>query len=316
LTNSGYILSQEPSAAQKFLPIISRLHKLTIIFLEEAPVDEHYLKKIIKQFLAEDIGQGDITSEPIFAPDQQGKAIFIAKENFIAAGLEHIAPLVFSCQNKMITCKGIVRDGTRVKDGETLLIAIGPVLDLLKAERVALNLVQRLCGIATLTAKYVKEVEGLNVGVVDTRKTTPGLRILEKYAVRVGGGHNHRLSLADGVLIKDNHIEACGSIAETVRKVRAQAPHTLKVEVETENITQVNECLECGVDIIMLDNMTPDAMREAVKLVNGQALLEASGGVNLSNIREIAKTGVDIISVGALTHSAPACDISMKLISS
>jgi nicotinate-nucleotide pyrophosphorylase (carboxylating) len=178
---------------------------------------------------------------------------------------------------------------------------------------VALNLVQRLCGIATLTQAFVKRIEGLPVRITDTRKTTPGLRVLEKYAVRVGGGHNHRFNLADGVMIKDNHIAACGSIAAAVKRVRQQAPHTLKIEVETENLTQVKECLAAGVDIIMLDNMSAAAMKEAVQFINGRALIEASGGVTLENIREIAGTGVDIISIGALTHSAPSSDISMEL---
>ena len=276
-------------------------------------MDTQYLKKIIRQFLAEDIGHGDITSEPIFSPTQQSKAFFIAKDEFITAGLSTIAPLVFQCQNNSITCEGIT-DGITVKSNETILTAEGPILDMLKAERVALNLVQRLCGIATLTNIYVEKVADLPVLVVDTRKTTPGLRSLEKYAVRVGGGHNHRLSLADGILIKDNHIEACGSIALAVEKVTAQAPHTLKIEVECENMEQVQECLDCGVDIIMLDNMGLDMMRQAVEWVGRKAILEASGGVNLDNIRAIAETGVNIISVGALTHSAPACDISMRLI--
>ncbi|MBU0481100.1 MAG: carboxylating nicotinate-nucleotide diphosphorylase [Proteobacteria bacterium] len=275
-------------------------------------MDSQYLRKIITSFLAEDIGQGDITSEPIFPPDQPGKAIFIAKDDFIAAGLETVAPEVFYCQNETITCRGI-QDGAGVSVGDEILSAEGPVLDLLKAERVALNLVQRLCGIATLTARYVEKVKDLPVTVVDTRKTTPGLRVLEKYAVRAGGGHNHRMSLADGVLIKDNHIEACGSITRAVEMVRSRAPHTLKIEVETESLAQVRECLTCGVEIIMLDNMSCDLMREAVEIVAGRALLEASGGVNLETIRDIAETGINIISVGALTHSAPACDISMRL---
>lgn len=276
-------------------------------------MDNRYLKNIIRRFLAEDIGQGDITSEPIFDTDQRNKAFFVAKDEFICAGLSSIAPLVFKCQNENILCEGI-GDGSAAKKGDTILTAAGPILDLLKAERVALNLVQRLCGIATLTDKYVKMVANLPVSVADTRKTTPGLRSLEKYAVRVGGGHNHRMSLADGILIKDNHIEACGSIILAVEKVRSQAPHTLKVEVECENLDQVRECLDCGVEIIMLDNMALDEMRRAVELVEGRAIVEASGGVRLDNIRAIAETGVDIISVGALTHSAPACDISMRLI--
>jgi len=187
----------------------------------------------------------------------------------------------------------------------------GPVVDLLKAERVALNLLQRLSGIATLTARFVELVKGQRARITDTRKTTPGLRLLEKYAVMAGGGSNHRFNLADGVLIKDNHIAACGSITEAVARVRAKVPHTIRIEVETEDIDQVRECLACRVDIIMLDNMGIKAMQEAVACIDGRALVEASGGVNLATVAAIAATGVDIISIGALTHSAPACDIGM-----
>ena len=194
-----------------------------------------------------------------------------------------------------------------------LLELEGTIANLLLGERLALNLAQRLCGIATLTNRFVELVRGLPVKIVDTRKTTPGLRVLEKYAVRVGGGHNHRFSLADGILIKDNHIAACGSIARAVAAVRAHAPHTLRIEVETENLDQVEECLACGVDIIMLDNMEPEMMSRAVRLIDGRALVEASGGINLENVRAAAETGVDIISLGCLTHSAPACDISMEI---
>ena len=175
----------------------------------------------------------------------------------------------------------------------------------------ALNLVQRLCGIATLTAAFADQVAGTKARIVDTRKTTPGLRLLEKYAVRASGGHNHRYSLSDGVLIKDNHIAACGSITEAVRRVRSRVPHTINVEVETDTLAQVEECLACGVGVIMLDNMDLVTMRRAVELIDGRALVEASGGVNLQTVRGIAETGVDIISVGALTHSAKACDIGM-----
>jgi nicotinate-nucleotide pyrophosphorylase (carboxylating) len=266
----------------------------------------------INRFLREDIGTGDITTQAIFAPDQKGTASFIAKESFVVAGME-IAARVFLLQNPDLSISQAASDGVRTRKGDLLLKVSGPVCDLLQAERVALNLVQRLCGIATLTSRYAEKVHPLPVRIVDTRKTTPGLRVLEKYAVQVGGGHNHRFNLADGILIKDNHIAACGSITEAVRRVRARAPHTLKIEVETENLAQVAECLACGVDIIMLDNMDPASMREAVELVNGRALLEASGGINLDNIRKFAETGVDLLSVGALTHSAPACDISMRL---
>ncbi|MDW7773058.1 MAG: carboxylating nicotinate-nucleotide diphosphorylase [Desulfobulbaceae bacterium] len=267
----------------------------------------------IRRFLAEDIGQGDITSDAIFTGSQIRMARLVTREPLVAAGMETVAAKVFQVLNPGIKIEFAAIDGLRAKAGEELLRLRGPVLDLLQGERVALNLVQRLCGIATLTRKYVDKVAGLNVSITDTRKTTPGLRMLEKYAVRVGGGRNHRFNLADGVLIKDNHIAACGSITEAVRKIRAAVSHTVRIEVEAENIAQVHECLECGVDIIMLDNMSPAAMKEAVGLVNGRALVEASGGVDLDTVRPVAETGVDLISVGRLTHSAPACDISMDM---
>jgi nicotinate-nucleotide pyrophosphorylase (carboxylating) len=270
------------------------------------------LDAAIRRFLREDIGFGDITTEPIFSSEQTGEAFFIAKESFLTAGMA-VAARVFLLQNPAVSILRLEADGYRTKKGDLLLKVSGPVRDLLQAERVALNLVQRLCGIATLTANYVERIKPLPVRIVDTRKTTPGLRLLEKYAVRVGGGHNHRFSLADGVLIKDNHIVACGSITEAVRCVRTRAPHTLKIEVETETLAQVEECIGCGVEIIMLDNMELARMREAVTLLDGRALLEASGGITRENVRQVAETGVDLISVGALTHSAPACDISMRL---
>lgn len=267
----------------------------------------------LQQFLEEDIGLGDITTDSVFGPDQEGQAVFVAKEDFVVAGLDEIAPLVFTTRNSKIVCAALKKDGERALQGERIFSAQGPVRDLLSAERLALNLVQRMSGIATLTAAFVHTVEGLPVRIIDTRKTTPGLRAMEKYAVRVGGGHNHRFSLADGILLKDNHIAACGSITQAVQTLRDKAPHTLKIEVETENLAQVEECLACGVEIIMLDNMAPALMRQAVTLIAGRALVEASGGVNLANVRAIAETGVDLISVGALTHSARAVDISMRL---
>jgi nicotinate-nucleotide pyrophosphorylase (carboxylating) len=276
-------------------------------------MDVNILKKAIERFLQEDIGSGDLTSETIMPANLAGTAEFIAKASFVVCGIEIVAPLVFKTQNPAIEITSASRDKTAASPGDILLTAKGPVLDLLKAERVALNLVQRLSGIATLTSRFVEKVKPLPVKILDTRKTTPGLRMLEKYAVRVGGGHNHRFNLADGVLIKDNHIKACGSIKNAVTRMRENIPHTMKIEVESATIEQVRECLSCAVDIIMLDNMDTARMREAVKLVGGRALLEASGGVNLDNVRQVAETGVDFISVGALTHSAPACDISMRL---
>ncbi len=270
------------------------------------------LRQAIAAYLAEDIGSGDLTSEAIFQPDQTGEAVFIAKEPLVCAGLRPVAAEVFLVQNPGIKIVSAREEGARAAAGEALLTLRGPVVDLFKAERVALNLARRLSGIATLTARFVDQVKPLPVRIIDTRKTTPGLRTLEKYAVRVGGGFNHRHNLADGVLVKDNHIAACGSIQEAVQRLRPLIPHTLKIEVEAATIQQVRDCLSCGVDIIMLDNMGIPTMREAVILVRGRALLEASGGVTLETVRQIAETGVDLISVGGLTHSAPAVDISMQ----
>lgn len=267
----------------------------------------------ISSFLAEDLGAGDLTSAAIFGEEQMARAEFIAQSPMVAAGMSTVAAQVFLLINPDVRFTAAV-DGTSMIPGQTALSVEGPILDLLKAERVALNLVQRLCGIATLTAKFVEQVRPLPVKIVDTRKTTPGLRCFEKYAVRVGGGHNHRFSLSDGVMIKDNHLAAVGSIDKAVALVRAAVPHTIKIEVEAETLVQVKECLDCGVEIIMLDNMDCETMRQAVQMAKGRAILEASGGVNLDNVRQVAETGVDIISIGALTHSAPACDISMRIV--
>ncbi len=274
-------------------------------------MDRNLLRSQIKTFLAEDIGRGDLTSESIFTHGEPGSARLVARESFVAAGVATVAAEVFLVQNREIEIVAPVAEGTMMQPGESLMMVSGPVVDLLKAERVALNLLQRMSGIATLTSMYVAAVAGTAVKITDTRKTTPGLRIFEKYAVLAGGGSNHRFNLTDGVMIKDNHIAACGSITEAVKRVRSKAPHTVKIEVETDTLEQVTECLCCGVDIIMLDNMTCEAMTEAVKIINGRALVEASGGVRLDTVAGIAATGVDIISVGALTHSASSCDIGM-----
>lgn len=274
-------------------------------------MDKNLLHSMIRQFLREDVGRGDLTSESIFADHEIGSARLVARDSFVVAGAENVAAEVFRVQNPSVIIVDGVEDGTGAKPKMGLLTVSGPVVDLLKAERVALNLLQRLSGIATLTAQFVDKVKAYPVRITDTRKTTPGLRVLEKYAVRVGGGTNHRFNLTDGVLIKDNHIAACGSIREAVKKVREKAPHTIRIEVETDTLEQVEECLACGADIIMLDNMSPETMLTAVRLINGRALVEASGGVNLSTVEGIAMCGVDIISVGALTHSAPSCDIGM-----
>ncbi len=274
-------------------------------------MDKNLLTELIRSFLSEDIGRGDLTSESIFDPEDCGAASLVAREPFIVAGAAKVAALVFKTQNPEIKTGSAVRDGASVSPGEVLLSVEGPVIDLLKAERVALNLFQRLSGIATLTSAFVDRVKDYPVRICDTRKTTPGLRMLEKYAVVAGGGSNHRYNLTDGILIKDNHIAACGSIKKAVKKIRNNVPHTLRIEVETDTLLQVQECLDCGVDIIMLDNMSPAVMSEAVRIIDGKALVEASGGVTIETIETVAKTGVDLISIGALTHSAPSCDIGM-----
>jgi nicotinate-nucleotide pyrophosphorylase (carboxylating) len=204
-------------------------------------------------------------------------------------------------------------DGCRAKKGDVIAEVSGSLSNILQVERVALNIFQRMSGIATLTAKYVEAVRGTKAKILDTRKTMPGLRVLDKMAVRIGGGYNHRTGLYDGVLIKDNHIEAAGGITAAVKAQRKRLPHTLKIEVETKNIQEVKEALKCGVDVIMLDNMTIPAMKKAVDFVAGRALLEASGNVSLQSVSEIAATGVDLISIGELTHSVRAADISLKI---
>lgn len=274
-------------------------------------MDRNSVRQSLQSFLEEDIGRGDLTSESIFHPKDIGKANLVARRSFLTAGATTVAAEVFRIQNPAIVITNGAEDGIWVESGETVLSVAGPVIDLLKAERVALNLLQRLCGIATLTRRFVDKAGSSAVRVTDTRKTTPGLRLFEKYAVRIGGGYNHRFNLADGVLIKDNHIAACGSIREAVQRVRPKIPHTVRIEVETDTLEQVEECLQCKVDIIMLDNMDVATMTRAVKLINGRALVEASGGVDLESVENIVKTGVDIVSVGALTHSVQACDIGM-----
>jgi nicotinate-nucleotide pyrophosphorylase (carboxylating) len=270
------------------------------------------IKQIIKSALAEDIGTGDITTEATVSPQKKGRAQAIAKDDFVIAGLD-IFEAVFHALDKDIRVKKMITDGSRAKKGDIIAEVTGSLSGILQAERVALNLFQRMCGIATLTAKYVEAVRGTKTKILDTRKTVPGLRVLDKMAVRIGGGTNHRTGLYDGVLIKDNHIEAAGGINAAMQAQRKRLSHHLKIEVETKNIREVKEALKCGADIIMLDNMTVDAMKKAVDFVAGRALLEASGNVNLERVGEIAATGVDLISVGELTHSVRAADISLKV---
>jgi nicotinate-nucleotide pyrophosphorylase (carboxylating) len=273
---------------------------------------DQYLKNLIEHALAEDIGPGDVTSEATIPPESTSEAIILAKQHLVLVGLD-VAREVFHQLDPSLVFTPFAKDGDAVHGGTEIAKVSGNTRALLAGERVALNLLQHLSGIATLTSKYVEKVKGLKAEVLDTRKTLPGLRQLEKYAVRVGGGRNHRFGLHDGVLIKDNHITASGGIIKAVERARKKAHHLLKLEVETKTLDEVVEALAVGADIIMLDNMPLDIMREAVKLVAGRALVEASGNVTLETVRLIAETGVDFISSGSLTHSAPAADISMKI---
>ncbi|MBI5695759.1 MAG: carboxylating nicotinate-nucleotide diphosphorylase [Nitrospirae bacterium] len=270
------------------------------------------IQEIIARALAEDIGNGDVTTEATVDPDKDGEAVVVAKEDFILAGYE-VFLNVFMSLEPGIEFNVEYLDGDEVEKGANIITLKGPMRTLLTSERVALNLLQRMSGIATLTAKYVKAIEGTKAAILDTRKTTPGLRTLEKYAVTVGGGRNHRFGLYDGILIKDNHIAAAGGITKAVEAARATAPHMLKIEVECESVKDVKEALKAGADVIMLDNMDEKSMAEAVKVIGGKALTEASGNMTLERVRAVAGTGVDFISVGALTHSAPAVDISMRV---
>ncbi len=270
------------------------------------------IDRMIEQALLEDIHTGDITTKAVVPQRSPADARLIAKESLVVAGLS-IAERVFRRLDPGVVFKQNCSDGDHLEKGTVMATLSGDAADLLMGERVALNLLQRMCGIATLTYRYVEAVSGTKARIVDTRKTTPGLREIEKYAVRIGGGINHRTGLYDGVLIKENHIAAAGGITEAIRRAKAYIPHTLKIEIETETLAQVDEALVAGADIIMLDNMTPEDMRTAVATIAGRAVVEASGGVNLESVRAIAETGVDIISVGALTHSPRAMDISMLL---
>lgn len=268
-------------------------------------------ENIIKSALAEDIAYGDITSEICVSADKRANGYFTAKENGIICGTEILCDAFHIIDNE-IDISLNVKDGDKVEKGDVIAEISGSARHILTGERTALNFIQHLSGIATKTFYAVQSVKGFGARITDTRKTTPGLRTLEKYAVRMGGGINHRFGLSDGILIKDNHIAAAGSITSAVKAARRSAPHTLKIEVETSDIGEVEEALEAGADIIMLDNMTIQQIKEAVEKIGGRAMTEASGNMGEKDIRTVAATGVDIISIGALTHSAPALDISLK----
>ena len=267
--------------------------------------------QIIDIALNEDVGTGDITTETTIPADKKAYGRFIAKENMVICGLE-VAELVFHKVDKDIEFKSNCKDGDYIEKGFIIAEVSGNARNVLTGERTALNLMQRMTGVATRTNEAVKCVEGTNAKITDTRKTTPGLRVLEKYAVRVGGGSNHRFNLADGILIKDNHIAVSGGIVNAVKNARASAPHTIKIEVEVENKEMLMQALEAKADIIMLDNMSNEEMAECVKIVDGRAMIEASGNMGDKDLNAVAKTGVDIISIGALTHSVKAADISLK----
>ncbi|MBI2989258.1 MAG: carboxylating nicotinate-nucleotide diphosphorylase [Deltaproteobacteria bacterium] len=270
------------------------------------------IESLIKIALEEDIGAGDLTTLSTVPPEGRGKGLFRAKRDCVVAGL-FLLQKIFSLLDNEVQVRRLCRDGDPVAKGSVVAEAEGPVRALLMGERTALNFLQRLSGTATLTRRYVEAVKGFPCKIIDTRKTTPGLRTLEKYAVRMGGGTNHRLGLYDAALVKDNHIAASGSIGHAVGEIRRHAPFMAKVEVECSDLQQVQETLDAGADVIMLDNMGTKEMAAAVRLINKRAWVEASGGITLERLREVAEAGVDFISVGALTHSAPAVDFNMKI---
>ena len=274
------------------------------------------IREIVARALAEDLGSGDVTTQALFPEAVLAVGTIVAEEGdgLVVAGLA-VAVEVFRQVHSSLACTSTVADGDRVPSGATVLSVSGDGRSILKGERAALNFLQRLSGIATLTGKFCEAVQGTRVRILDTRKTTPGLRALEKWAVTLGGGYNHRHSLGDGVLIKENHLAlAGGDIARTCRLVRERAPHGLKIEVEVRTLDEVRAALDGSADIILLDNMDTSVIRQAVDLIKGRALVEVSGGVLLTNIREIAAAGPDLISIGALTHSAPAANFSMDIL--
>jgi nicotinate-nucleotide pyrophosphorylase (carboxylating) len=278
-------------------------------------LNRYRMDEIIKRALEEDIGSGDITTLATVSQDRQTEGLFIAKEEGVVCGLP-VLKRVYETLDASIKIECIANEGDLVQKGDVIARISGNAQNILTGERVALNFLQRLSGIATRTRWAVREIAGTKAVITDTRKTTPGLRLLEKYAVRIGGGSNHRFNLADGILIKDNHISAAGGIRQAVALARKTAPHMLKIEVETENFAQIEEALQSGADIIMLDNMGIENMKQAVSMIGGRALVEASGNMGDKDLLAVAQTGVDIISIGALTHTVRAMDISLRFVSS
>ena len=275
------------------------------------PLNE-YASMLINASLAEDIGSGDLTTDSIVPLTVKGKATILAKERFVIAGLL-FTEKVFRTLDGDIKFKRHVNDGDTVNSGDAIASVSGRLANILKAERVALNFLQRLSGVATLTGRFIKEIRGTGVKILDTRKTTPCMRILERYAVRVGGGENHRFGLFDAILIKDNHIKIAGGVEKAIKRVKEKYPKGMSVEVEVKDLKEVKEALKCGADVIMLDNMDTAMIKKAVSLIGKRALVEVSGGVTLKNVRRIASCGADFISIGALTHSARAVDASLEI---
>jgi nicotinate-nucleotide pyrophosphorylase (carboxylating) len=275
------------------------------------------VRHLVATWLAEDIGRGDVTTGSVVPADVIGGAHLEAREPCIVAGMA-AAALCFELTAERfegtLEFKEIVGDGARVDAGDVIARIEGPLAPILTAERTALNLLARLCGVATITRRYVDAIDGTRARIVDTRKTTPGLRSLQKYAVSVGGGSNHRFGLDDGILIKDNHLVAAGGVTDALKLARSSSPHGLRIEVEVSTPDELREALDEGAEAILLDNMTPETVTEAVRITGGRALLEVSGGINLDTVRSYAMTGVDLISVGALTHSAPSIDLALELL--
>src|SRR6185503_17579388 len=279
-------------------------------------ITDQRLRRLVEAALEEDLGRGDVTSDLLVPPDLAATAALRSRSEGVIAGLD-VAALVFALVDSRVDFLASIKDGDIVAAGQDLAVVSGAARSLLRAERVALNFVQRLSGIATLTSRYVDAVRGTRARITDTRKTTPGLRALEKYAVRAGGGFNHRRDLSDAMMIKDNHLAVIAarglSLTEAVTVARESLAHVLKIEIEVDRLDQIAEALDAGADIILLDNMFPAELAEAVTMINGRAITEASGGVSLGNVSEIAAAGVDLISVGALTHSAPSLDIGLDV---
>ncbi|NPA48962.1 MAG: carboxylating nicotinate-nucleotide diphosphorylase [Thermodesulfobacteria bacterium] len=274
-------------------------------------------RPLIENALREDLGHGDVTTSALVPEHLRGLGLLRAKQDLILCGVR-VAEEVFRLVDSELAFIPLRNDGEALRRGEVVAEVRGRISSILKGERVALNFLQHLCGVASHTRKFVEKVRDLPVKIIDTRKTLPGFRVLEKYAVLCGGGANHRFGLSDGVLIKDNHIKACGSVKEALKRAREKIPHVYRLEIEVKTLEELEEALEAGAEAILLDNMAPEVLKEAVRIARQKdpgVLLEASGGISLENVREVAETGVDLISIGRLTHSAPAADLNLKIVS-